>query len=75
MRRDHQQTMLSPSRMKAMAVEIVMRRRGGDRRDFLSEDAVLLSPAHRQSARGLEVVEADDDVDPVIGGASGISTR
>ena len=49
-----------------MAQEVVVRRRPGDDRHQLLQDPVLLAERERISRRGVETVEADNDVGPVV---------
>ena len=49
-----------------MAEKIRVRRGALDDRDQLLQDSVLLGERERVSRRGVETVEADDDVGPVV---------
>ena len=69
MRRDHahHDALLAPH-IFLVPLEIVVRDGRGDRRDQLGQDAVLDAEIVAEARRFHEIVEADDHVDPVIGG-------
>ena len=66
-RRDHRQDdALARRDQGAMAQEIIMRRGPGDHGHELLQDAVLLPERQRVGRGGVETVEADDHLDPVV---------
>ena len=69
MRRDHahHDALLAPQ-IFLVPLEIVVGDGRGDRRDQLGQDAVLDAEIVAEARRVHEIVEADDDVDPVVGG-------